>query len=344
MMKRLCIKFFLLLVLCFTSFALFAQQPGINFEAIARDRDNNPAKDRRVYVHVDIVTPGSAGIIVFAEEHQARTNEAGIFQIVIGKGTRVGGSFPSILDIPWNTLNYSLKVKLAIEPVANVINWNYQNEWVELGSTPFGIVPYAGAALTAQNVAPGAAVLSFSGGSTGLTPSVASTGHVELGGILAISNGGTGASVKNFVDLSTQQTVNGQKSFNQLLHASGGLTVNTSFSIAGQSTPLQLNGMSGSNGDVLMSRGSGATPAWVNLQQTVGIKSKSRSDFLNGVEDFDIPVSRLDDNDGISVVLEVGSVPIPIPNYYIYRNILQNKITVHFTAPYTGYVTWVVVD
>lgn len=65
---------------------------------------------------------------------------------------------------------------------------------------------------------------------------------------------------------------------------------------------------------------------------------------MNGVEDFDIPVSRLDDNDGISVVLEVGSVPIPIPNYYIYRNILQNKITVHFTAPYTGYVTWVVVD
>ena len=228
--------------------------------------------------------------------------------------------------------------------MANVLNWNYQNEWVDLGSTPFGIVPYAGAALTAQNIAPGAAVLSFSGGSTGLSPSVATTGHVELGGVLNISNGGTGSSVKNFVDLSTQQTVNGQKSFSQLLHASGGFSVNTSLSMAGQNTPMLLNGAAGNSGDVLMSRGPANTPVWVNLQQSLGIKSKSRSIFLSGVEVYDISVPVLDDNDGISVVLEVGSVPIPIPNYYIFRNILQNKITVHFTAPYTGYVTWVVID
>ena len=337
-------KIFLFLGLLFSSFCLVAQQPGINFEAIARDRDNNPAKDRRVYVHIEILPIGSVNSVVYAEEHLSRTNEDGIFQIVIGKGTRVGGGFSSILDIPWNSLNYSLKVKIAIEPVANVINWNYQNEWVDLGSTPFGIVPYAGAALTAQNIAPGAAVLSFSGGSTGLSPSVATTGHVELGGVLNISNGGTGSSVKNFVDLSTQQTVNGQKSFSQLLHASGGFSVNTSLSMAGQNTPMLLNGAAGNSGDVLMSRGPANTPVWVNLQQSLGIKSKSRSIFLSGVEVYDISVPVLDDNDGISVVLEVGSVPIPIPNYYIFRNILQNKITVHFTAPYTGYVTWVVVD
>ena len=337
-------KIFLFLGLLFSSFCLVAQQPGINFEAIARDRDNNPAKDRRVYVHIEILPIGSVNSVVYAEEHLSRTNEDGIFQIVIGKGTRVGGGFSSILDIPWNSLNYSLKVKIAIEPVANVINWNYQNEWVELGSTPFGIVPYAGAALTAQNVAPGAAVLSFSGGSTGLSPSVASTGHVELGGVLNISNGGTGSAVKNFVDLSTQQTINGQKSFSQLLHASGGFAVNTSLLMAGQNTPLLLNGAAGNSGDVLMSRGPTSTPGWVNLQQMMGIKSKSRSIFLTGVEVYDISVPVLDDNDGVSVVLEVGSVPIPIPNYYIFRNILQNKITVHFTAPYTGYVTWVVVD
>lgn len=337
-------KFILLMGLLFSSYCLLAQQPGINFEAIARDRDNNPAKDRRVYVHIELLPTGSVNSVVYAEEHISRTNEDGIFQIVIGKGSRVGGSYSTILNIPWNSLNYSVRVKIAIEPVANVINWNYQNEWVELGSTPFGIVPYAGAALIAQNVASGAAVLSFSGGSTGLSPFGATTGYVELGGVLNIANGGTGSSVKNFVDLTTQQTVNGQKSFSQLLHASGGLAVNNSFLLAGQNTPLLLNGAAGNNGDVLLSRGPNATPIWVNLQQTVGIKSKSRSSFLSGVEDFDISVSQLDDNDGISVVLEVGSVPIPIPNYYIYRNILQNKITVHFTAPYTGYVTWVVVD
>jgi hypothetical protein len=343
-MKRVIIKYFLLFLVLCVSASLFAQQPGINFEAIARDRDNNPAKDRRVYVHVEIISAGITSTVAFAEEHLSRTNEAGIFNIGIGKGTRVGGNYNSILDIPWGTLNYNLKVKLAIEPVATVINWNYQNEWIDLGSTPFGIVPYAGAALTAQSIAPGAAVLSFSGGNTGLTPSVATTGNIELGGVLSIEHGGTGSSIKNFVDLSTQQTINGQKSFTQLLHTSGGLSINTRLSLAGQFTPLQLNGSSGAVGDVLMSSGPTATPVWVNLQQAIGIKSKNRSALLTAAEDYDIPILRLDENDGVSIVLEVGYVPNSIPSYYILRDIANSKVTVHFTAPYTGYVTWVVVD
>ena len=343
-MMQLNLRTLLLLFIIASSLSLFAQQPGINFEAIARDRDNNPAKDRRVYVRIEIYSTGATASPAYIEEHLSRTNESGIFQILIGNGTRIGGGYNSILSIPWNTLNYNLKVKLAIEPVVNVVNWNYQNEWVDLGSTPFGIVPYAGAALTAQSIAPGAAVLSFSGGNTGLTPSVGTTGHIELGGVLSIGNGGTGSSVKNFVDLNTQQSVGGQKSFTQLLHASGGLTVNTNLSLAGQNTALEVNGSGGTIGDVLMSRGPNATPVWVNLQQSLGIKSKSRSSLLAAVENYDIPISRLDDNDGISVVLEVGSVPNPIPNYYIFRDIVNNKVTVHFTAPYTGYVTWVVVD
>lgn len=343
-MKQILMKSLVLLLILGSTSSLLAQQPGINFEAIARDRDNNPAKDRRVYVHVEIISTAITGNVAYAEQHLSRTNEAGIFSISIGNGTRVGGNFSSILDIPWSFLNYSLKVKLAIEPVANVVNWNYQNEWVDLGSTPFGIVPYAGTALAAQQVASGAAVLSLSGGTTGLTPSFSSTGHIELGGVLAIEHGGTGSALKNFVDLSTQQTIHGQKSFTHFLHASGGLTVNSNLSLVGQNTVLQVNGSSGLTGDVLMSRGPSVTPVWVNLQQAIGIKSKNRSILLTAVEDYDIPVSQLDNNDGVSIVLEVGSVPNSIPSYYIFRDINNNKVTVHFTAPYTGYVTWVVVD
>ena len=39
----------------------------------------------------------------------------------------------------------------------------------------------------------GVSVTSFSAGSTGLTPSTATTGAVTLGGTLAVANGGTGA-------------------------------------------------------------------------------------------------------------------------------------------------------
>jgi hypothetical protein len=59
----------------------------------------------------------------------------------------------------------------------------------------------------------GTAVTTFSGGSTGLTPSMATSGAVTLGGTLAVANGGTGASVRTFVDTINTQTVNGGKTF-----------------------------------------------------------------------------------------------------------------------------------
>jgi hypothetical protein len=76
----------------------------------------------------------------------------------------------------------------------------------------------------------------------------------------------------------------------------------------------------------------------------LGVKSKSRSAVLTAAEVYFIPVNGLDSNDGISVLMEVDAVPRPIPNYYIYRDIPNNRVEVHFTAPFTGFITWVIVD
>ena len=59
----------------------------------------------------------------------------------------------------------------------------------------------------------GGGVTTFSAGTTGLTPNTATSGAVTLGGTLAVANGGTGASVKIFVDTINTQTVNGAKTF-----------------------------------------------------------------------------------------------------------------------------------
>lgn len=334
----------LLVLILATAKDSWAQQPGINIEAIAKDRNNNPAKDRRIYVRIDIVAANAINNAVFSEEHVTRTNEAGIFQVSVGKGTRAGGTFNSILDIPWRNLNYLIRIRVAIEPIANVSNWNYQNEWIDIGTTPFGIVPYAGAALTADNVAQNAAVISINGGTTGLTPSAPRSGHITLGGVLNIANGGTGSSVKNFVDLSTAQTVAGEKSFQQTLNTSGGIRVQNHLSLMGNATPIALNGNSGNPGDILVSQGAGATPVWMNPRQIGSIKSKNRSLLLSGADLYEINVAGLDIDDGISVVLEASATPNPIPSYYIVRDINTNKIRVHFTAPYSGYVTWVIAE
>jgi hypothetical protein len=341
-------KFFyiVMLLLCLTTGVqdLLAQQPGINLEAIAKDRNNNPAKNRRIHVQVEIIPSSSSNIAAYTEEHIAQTTDAGIFRISIGKGSRVGGSYTNLYDIPWGTFDYVVRIKIAIEPLVNIFSWNYHNEWIDLGTTPFGIVPFAVAALWAKYVDDSAAVISFSGGATGLTPASPSRGNVVLGGILNIQNGGTGSSVKNFVDLSTLQNIGGEKKFTQLLTADAGISISNSLALTGSNSPIKLNGSSGNNGDVLMSQGANATPIWVNLSQLSGIKSKNRSTQLTGVDTYDISVTGLDNNDGISVVLEAGSVSTQVPSYYVYRDIPNNKVIVHFTAPYSGFVTWVIVD
>jgi hypothetical protein len=70
----------------------------------------------------------------------------------------------------------------------------------------------------------GTAVTTFSAGTTGLTPSTATSGAVTLGGTLAVANGGTGSATKNFVDLTTTQTVAGEKTFSNNFDVRSGNT------------------------------------------------------------------------------------------------------------------------
>ena len=66
--------------------------PGINFQAIARDKENNAANNRKVYIHCNIENGLINPIIVYGEYQEVTTNEFGIFNIVIGKGKRFIGA------------------------------------------------------------------------------------------------------------------------------------------------------------------------------------------------------------------------------------------------------------
>jgi hypothetical protein len=342
---------YLLLFLVLTlapGLCLLAQNPGINLEMVLRDAEGNPAKMRKIWLRFDIIPGALTNPPAYSEVLSDSTDDAGIFIVVVGKGTRVGGTYPSIMDIPWRTLNYTLKVQAAIEPILPVTNWNYLNEFKDAGTVPFGIVPYAGYSRIAESVTASAAVISFSGGSTGLTPSSPASGDIVLSGVLNISNGGTGSSVRNFVDLTSTESIGGQKTFSQLLTALNGASISNGLSLVGTTSPIRLNGSAGNAGQVLVSQGVGATPVWMNGQQAAGVKTKNRSVLLSTAETYDIQlppgVAVLDNDDGISVVLEAGTTPMPIPNFYIFRDIINNRVTVHFSAPFSGYVTWIIID
>jgi hypothetical protein len=125
--------------------SLFAQTPsnGIFFQAVARDQFANPAKDRKIYVQSSIIQYTATGTKVLIEEHQTTTDGSGVFSISVGQGKRTGGTVANLDKVEWARGPYYLNLKIAITPIAPIANWNYTKDWIDLGSSPFGTVPYA---------------------------------------------------------------------------------------------------------------------------------------------------------------------------------------------------------
>ena len=116
---------------------------GIYFQAIARDVYSNPAKDRKIYVQTTILQTTLNGNKVLVEEHQTNTDGAGVFSLSIGLGTRVGGTMSNLQQIDWSAGPYFLNIKIAITPLSPLSSWDYNKEWIDIGTTQFGTVPYA---------------------------------------------------------------------------------------------------------------------------------------------------------------------------------------------------------
>ena len=132
------------LVLTTSANELFAQtNNGIFFQAVARDNFSNPAKDRKIFVQSSIIQTTPTGTKVLTEEHQANTDATGVFSISLGNGTRVGGTASSLTTIDWSKGPFYLNLKVAITPIGGSNNWDYTKEWVDMGTTSFGAVPFA---------------------------------------------------------------------------------------------------------------------------------------------------------------------------------------------------------
>ena len=119
------------------------QGTGIFFQAVARDNFSNPAKDRKIYIQSTIIQYTENGTKVLIEEHQSQTDQTGVFGISIGQGIRKGGTASNLASIEWAKGPYFLNLKVSIQPIAPFVSWDYTKELIDLGTTPFGTVPYA---------------------------------------------------------------------------------------------------------------------------------------------------------------------------------------------------------
>jgi hypothetical protein len=135
----------LLVLLCttVTTYAQISQAPeGIQFQALATDANGHPAAGRVIYVKDAIVAKTATGTIVYSETFKVTASPAGIFTIVLGKGTYASG-VSSIANIDWSNGPFFLNLKIAVEPTMLNASWNVNNEYVDLGTSQFWSVPYA---------------------------------------------------------------------------------------------------------------------------------------------------------------------------------------------------------
>lgn len=132
--------FFSLVFLVFLSLFALAQGPQkINYQAVARDIETgNEIAGQSIFLVAKILSQGPGGNIVYQEQHaDVVTNDFGLFQIQIGGGEIVQGSFESI---DWGSGDFWLEVDIDVG-----------NGMETMGAMQFVAVPYALHAETVSN-------------------------------------------------------------------------------------------------------------------------------------------------------------------------------------------------
>ncbi len=119
------------------------QELGIPFQGVAKDYSGQFVNERTIYIELSIFSKENPTRVLFSELHQTKTDEWGIFSVLIGKGQALNAVYTGLSQMDWSFGNYQLHIKMAIVPEAPLGNWAYQQHLISLGTAPFGIVPYA---------------------------------------------------------------------------------------------------------------------------------------------------------------------------------------------------------
>lgn len=123
---------FTIITLLFLTITLFAQAPeSFNYQGVARDNGGNVLANQNVGLQLSVLSGSISGTVEYTETHSVTTNGFGLFNVAIGSGTLVSGSFSGI---DWGSNSHYLKVEM--DPAGGT---SYQN----LGTSQLLSVPYA---------------------------------------------------------------------------------------------------------------------------------------------------------------------------------------------------------
>ena len=120
---------------------------GIHYQAVARDNNGKELTGESIDVRFSIHSGTPEGSVVYQELHSGVvTTKYGVFSLIIGQGTRVGGTAASFGEIDWSSMDHYLQVEVK-----------FDNLFMNMGTMQFMAVPYAlyaGKSLEAGPVGP----------------------------------------------------------------------------------------------------------------------------------------------------------------------------------------------
>ncbi len=196
------ISAFLLAFLGLSSLSLHAQVTGISYQAVimnpggkdlpGKNQADAPLANQEICLKFSFKTGGgTTGVVEYEETHEIETDAYGMVNLTLGLGTPVGGTFASFDLIPWISGTKFLEVNLDKSSACT--------NFTMISDQAFTAVPFA---LYAVNSPPGPM------GPQGPAGAAGTAGPAGPPGI-----DGAAASAADFVDLSTNQTVGGVKTF-----------------------------------------------------------------------------------------------------------------------------------
>ena len=157
-------------VLFLFSSLVFSQNGGISYQAVIYapggqnapgvNVTNVPMVNKSICLQFSFID--ASDMIEYREEVTLRTDEFGMVNITIGQGTQTAGYASNFQNIVWSTV-LQKKLQVELDPTGLC------NQFEEISNQPIAFVPFANAASTAGNVS----------------------------GVVALQNGGTGATNAN---------------------------------------------------------------------------------------------------------------------------------------------------
>jgi hypothetical protein len=134
-MKRFAVTFALIL----SAIALMAQVPaGFSYQAVVRNNDGEVLANQPVSFRFTILQNSPSGVPVYTETQDVTTNDFGLANLNIGRGTVVDGIFS---PGGWGLANHFLKIELDVAGGSN---------YTHLGTLELMAVPYAFHAQTVE--------------------------------------------------------------------------------------------------------------------------------------------------------------------------------------------------